>query len=650
MRKTSIRLTNPWYSPILLLLLLTACSGGGKSNPAPLTYAPGLAPQAPSAPASLTAAQGDGFITLTWPVTSGAPSYNLYWSTRSGVTVSSGTKISSVTSPQIHGGLTNGTGPYYYIVTAVGSAGEGPASTQAVASPANGATLADPLFTNQWHLNNTTFTGEDIKVIPVWNTCGTGNTCRGEGIRIALVDDGLEIKHEDLSANVATGFSYNYVDNTNDPTGGEHGSSVAGVVAARDLNGLGVRGVAPRANLVAYNFLAASTVSNAADAEIRGTPDVHIYNNSWGPPDGQGALAASDSLWNIAIAYGLVNGRGGKGSIYLWAGGNGAAGDRVDPASSNYCPTCVDNSNYDGYANHHGVIAVCAVGSNGLAAYYSEAGANLLLCAPSSDTTIGITTTDRSGALGSNASGAPDYPDLNYTNAFGGTSSATPTVAGVVALMLQANPNLGWRDVRKILADTARVNNPLDSGPSGPEWTTNGAGYPVNHRYGFGVVDATAAVTAARTWTNLGPELSYTSAFSTSTSAGPSNAIPDNNTTGISSSINVTGSGITKIETVEVTFSANHPRSGDLEITLTSPMGAKSILATRHDCVGGNTGCSAYSGWVFSSVRHLNETADGIWSLTVKDLAPPAPPASIFTDVYTGTFQSWRLKIYGRAT
>lgn len=634
MKKTSMHLTNKWCSAVLLMFLLSAC-GGGKSNATPPSYPPVLTPQPPAAPTSLTAAQGDGYNTLTWVMTSGV-SYNLYWSNTTGVTQATGTKISGVTSPQRHAGITNGT-RYYYIVTAVNSAGESPASNQAVASPANGASIADPLFPNQWHLNNAISAGEDIQVLPVWNSCGSGNTCRGEGIRIAVVDDGLEIHHEDLAVNVATGLSYNYVDKSNDPTSGQHGTSVAGVAAARDLNGLGVRGVAPRSNLVGYNFLASSLYSNAADAEVRGTPNVDIYNNSWGPPDGLGVLAASDSLWNSAIAYGLVYGRAGKGSIYVWAGGNGAAG-------SGDCSTCVDNSNYDGFANHHGIIAVCAVGSHGQATSYSEPGANLLLCAPSSDATISITTTDRTGSAGFNTTGtAPDYADTHYTNTFSGTSATAPVVSGVVALMLQANPNLGWRDVRKILADTARVNNPSD-----PDWTLNGAGYPVNHRYGFGVVDAAAAVAAARTWTNLGPELSYTSAVMATTT--PNNAIPDNDTTGISSRINVAGSGINKIETVEVTFSANHPRSGDLEITLTSPMGGKSILAERHDCVGGNTGCSAYSGWVFSSVRHLNESADGNWILTIKDLAPPPPPASIFTGSYTGTFQSWRLKIYGRAS
>jgi kexin len=193
--------------------------------------------------------------------------------------------------------------------------------------------------------------------------------------------------------------------------------------------------------------------------------------------------------------------------------------------------------------------------------------------------------------------------------------------------MLEANPLLGWRDVRLILAQSARRNNTLDAG-----WVSAPAPYDeYHHKYGFGVVDAQAAVTLASTWVNIGPELTFTTPLSS-----PTVAIPDNDAvTGESNSITVAASGITSIEFVEITFSAlDHPRSGDLEITLTSPTGAVSRLAETHAC----SPCTPHNGWIFGSARHLGEGADGNWTLTVKDLATGS----------TGTFQSWRLKFYGR--
>ncbi len=209
-----------------------------------------------------------------------------------------------------------------------------------------------------------------------------------------------------------------------------------------------------------------------------------------------------------------------------------------------------------------------------------------------------------------------------------GTSAATPMVAGVAALMLQANPNLGWRDVKIIFAQTARVN---DSTPTSG-WTTNGAGYWINHNYGFGVVDANAAVIMAKTWVNVGTMKTYFT-----TTASPNLSIPDNDTTGVSPAITVSGSGITKIEWIEITFSAgDHTYSGDLDITLTNNItGTASRLAETHLCAG--NACTSYNGWVFGSARHLGESADGIWTLTVKDLRAQD----------TGTFQYWSLKFYG---
>jgi proprotein convertase subtilisin/kexin type 2 len=278
------------------------------------------------------------------------------------------------------------------------------------------------------------------------------------------------------------------------------------------------------------------------------------------------------------------------------------------------------------------VIAVAAVNDRGVKSSYSEHGANLWISTPGGEfcSTHTITTTDRTGGIeGYNTTataGVTNYANTNYSKCFNGTSAATPGAAGVIALVLEAKPNLGWRDVRLILAQSARINDATDAG-----WTT-GATTPVynfNHKYGFGVIDAAAAVTLASTWSNVGSELTSTTAL-----AAPNLAIPDNNTTGVSNTISVASSEIANIEFIEITFSAaDHTYSGDLDITLTSPANTVSQLSEQHFCA-----CTPYNGWVFGSARHLGEAANGSWTLTVKD--------GVAVD--TGTFQSWRLKFYGR--
>ena len=161
-------------------------------------------------------------------------------------------------------------------------------------------------------------------------------------------------------------------------------------------------------------------------------------------------------------------------------------------ASDNTTDYLADNSNLDCRANLRYVIAVGAVNETGKQSYYSESGANVLISAPSSDgkDTRGIVTTDLSGELG--------YSDTSYFREFGGTSAATPVISGVAALLLEVNPDLTWRDVKKILALSAYQNDATDT-----EWIQNGAGHWINHKYGFGVVDAEAAVRLAYTWENL---------------------------------------------------------------------------------------------------------------------------------------------------
>lgn len=647
--KTSIdRLRSLWtnqpafhriFAGLLVLLTLSSCGGHGSTT------------TVPAAPANVSAMGRDGNNLIGWTTVSGATFYNVYWSTTPGVSKANGTKIASVYTPAAHTGLTNGQ-IYYYVVTAVAPGGESAESAESSATPTPVPETPDPLYGDQWHLMNTGQPGadgasgvphEDINVEPVWATY------KGNEVRIAIVDDGLEIGHEDLASNIApTGLSYNYVtgssDPTNDPTDltSGHGTEVAGIAAARDLNGQGGRGVAPRANLVGYNVLQKLTASNEADAMTRGSPEVYISSNSWGAPD-NADLHPSLSVWRSAIDTGLATGRNGFGTIYTWAAGNGGNGSGPP----------VDNSNYDGQANYRGVIAVAAVNDQGKQSSYSEPGANIWISAPGGEfcNTHTITTTDRTGDAGENPTapslvllGYVDYtssivPNHNYTKCMNGTSAATPQVAGVVALMLQANPNLTSRDVRLILAQSARQNDPSDAG-----WRTGAAAphYHFNHKYGFGVVDAQAAVTLASNWPSVGPQSSQLTYPLAPLLHSPNKAIPDSPADGtpgtpVSDTITVAGSGITSIEYIEVTFSAaDHTYAGDLAITLTSPSGTVSQLSETHVCQTGS--CTAYSGWVFGSARHLGEAADGDWKLTVQDGAPAD----------TGTFQSWGLTFYGR--
>ncbi len=481
----------------------------------------------------------------------------------------------------------------------------------------------DPLYTDQWHLNNTGqgggTAGEDINVEPVWN-----DGYYGSGVSIAIIDDGLDTDHEDLHANVVQNLNYNYLTGGIFVYPGEHGTSVAGVAAAVHNNPYGGRGAAPEASIFNYNLLLAYTSLNQLDAMTRKKEIVDISSNSWGPVDYTGQIEDSTSAWKLGIEEGLSTGRGGKGIIYTWAGGNGS------------CSAEVDNSNYDGYANHHGVIAVAAVTNTGIRSYYSERGANIWISAHSDGGSKGITTTDITGFYGDT--------NTNYTDDFGGTSSATPLVSGVIALILEANPDLTWRDVKLILVQSARQIDPGDS-----EWVQNqgGTGYWINYKYGFGVIDAYAAVELAKIWSNVGTMIT-----TPEYSSGPlGTTIPDNNPTGISNNITISGSNVNSIEYVVITTSITHADAGDIEITLTSPAGTESILAESHTCwvstrngacyYGTQTACTYFNGgntFPFGSARHLGESADGTWELTVKDL----------NNGTTGTLDDWSLTFYGR--
>ena len=563
---------------------------------------------------------------------------------------------------------------------------------------------ADTYLSLQWHLENTgplpgypsMKAGEDLRVKPVWNA-----GLRGEGIRVAVLDDGLEVTHEDLWPNIVTG-SRNYrteagMIGLSVTSGGKvaglegfpmpcssddtHGTSVAGLIAARDGNGTGVSGVAPRAQLVGFNILASGFVADTLDALSHDLDRNHVYNNSWGATD-NGHLATPEPNWssyNDTLRNGLKTGRNGLGAIYVFSGGNGAIQ--------------TDYSSLDGGVSAMGIVNVCATNAMGKRAPYSERGANLTVCAPSADATDDqqpeVTTTSVRN---------------DYTHTFNGTSASAPMVSGVIALMLQANPKLTWRDVPLILARTARKVDEQDGGwrdYRSPLGYAQGR-YDVlhySHHYGFGVANADAAVQLARTWKSVGGSdtLKACGPYTTTVDA----AIPE---TGIVTQQAVSQTAkSTKNDTqartyfgalyqlsntldyqtapanslrsaveipaecdirhiehidVKVTVTAangqgSHPNTGDLQMALQSPLGTVSTLMLPHACTDLNTAafgapellverCGGLNNFTFGVRRHLEEpVASGDnrrWELVTADRVQGGE----------GQLKDWSITFYGR--
>jgi len=647
------------YTTFYLLILMSvfSCSKTNESSPIPEQ-------PRPEQPRFISATGVDGYVDLNWSTVQYAHSYNIYFSTIQNTPLSESKLLANKQPPYTHTGLINNT-TYYYLIAAVNTTGESVSSEEISATPTS-IVGTNPLFIYQWNLENTAqvagaIRGEDINLAPLITSCNTEDNCRGEGILVAIVDTGLEISHEDLFSNVAADMSINYLDSSYDPTPSAssedpHGTAVAGIVAARDQNSVGLRGVAPRASLVGYNFLQVGDMTTAFDALTHDSdgdqsPDAGISVNSWGPLD-NGELHAAEIDIVSALKVGVEKGRNGLGTVYVWAAGNGAKGAsfNIDQSATGECNRSVDNSNYDGFANDPRVMAIGAVTEKGLKASYSECGANLWISAPAgefcnSSGYYTITSTDLSGDAGINTdqlSNSSEYTNTNYTKCFNGTSAATPTVAGVAALMLQQSThNLSWRDIRFILANTARINDP------GPQagWTQNGAGISVNHKYGFGVVDSLAAVAMAKdpNYLVLDPEVQFDSPL-----YAVNLSIPDNNSVGVEDVQTIANSSITKIEYVEITLTAAHAYFADLEVILThtylndaTTVSSESRLAETHlmQCEREISNCSAfsYNNWRFGSSRHLGEPADGTWMLSVRD-----KKANL-----TGQFDSWKIKFYG---
>jgi len=351
----------------------------------------------------------------------------------------------------------------------------------------------DPYFPSQWHLENRDAgsgqrLGVDLNVRAAWPFT------RGEGVIIAICDDGVDLGHPDLTNQADPALHYNFwsgLADGNHPTSLQmHGTAVAGLAIAQGDNHIGVSGVAPGARFESsVIFLPDDSIvsdESLMDMFEYSSNVVSVQNHSWGNAT-VGQLGPS-LIEQIAISNAVAFGRGGLGVIMVRAGGNGRGQSQ--------------DANDDGYASDPRVVAVAAVRFDGRAASYSSAGACLLVAAPSGDSDDGfptIFTTDRQGDQGYNQGVyTNDLADYAFGDTgFSGTSASTPQISGLVALLLSANPGLTWRDVQQILILSARQTDPAD-----PDLTTNAAGFAVSHNLGFGLPDAGRAVALARRWIN----------------------------------------------------------------------------------------------------------------------------------------------------
>ena len=415
---------------------------------------------------------------------------------------------------------------------------------------------------------------------------------------------------------------------------------------AAENDGVGTVGVAFGTSITGVEIL--GLTSDAAIVQSMAQQhNFDVVNHSWGfvVPFADSQLS-SNAAWSSFFASfpdAVQTGRGGLGTVIVHSAGN----DRTNQFNSGLARDTNDSN----FTNSRFLVAVAAIDNNGSASNYSTPGAALLVAAPSSSDAShdGIWTTDRLATAGTNTgvdSFTADNAVPDYQGTFGGTSAASPTVAGVVALMLQANPNLGWRDVQEILSYSSRhVGSAVGAARIGYEdnaWTFNGAdnwnggGLHFSNDYGFGLVDALAAVRLAESWSQTSTS---SNEASTSVFNGTPQAIPDNNPAGIKYTFNVAQNIDIERASIMLDMANVHTWVGDLIISLTSPDGTVSTLLNRigqvhHTGLGLSTDLGD---WVFTSNAFRGELSAGTWTLGIVDALGG----------FTGSVTSAALSVYG---
>ncbi|XP_065170470.1 furin-like protease 2 isoform X2 [Atheta coriaria] len=472
----------------------------------------------------------------------------------------------------------------------------------------------DPLFKEQWYLNGGAKDGLDMNLGPAWQKGYTG-----KGVVVSILDDGIQTNHPDLSQNYDPLASTDINGNDDDPMpqdngDNKHGTRCAGEVAAVAFNQYCGIGVAYNASIGGVRMLD-GVVNDAVEAKALGLNPEHIdiYSASWGPEDDGKTVDGPGPLARRAFIYGVTSGRKGKGSIFVWASGNGGRH--------------TDSCNCDGYTNSIFTLSISSATQGGYKPWYLEECSSTLATTYSSGTPghdKSVATVDMDARL---------RPDHICTVEHTGTSASAPLAAGICALALEANKHLTWRDMQYLVVLTSRAD-PLEK-ESG--WTLNGVKRKFSHKFGYGLMDAGSLVSLAEKWITVPPQhICKSQEFVDDRQIDSTFKFTLTQHMDVNACAN-TLNEVRFLEHVQCKISLRFYPRGNLRILLTSPMGTTSTLLFERprDVVNAN-----FDDWPFLSVHFWGEKAEGRWTLQIIN-------AGNRHVNQPGVLKKWQLIFYG---
>ncbi|XP_077988684.1 proprotein convertase subtilisin/kexin type 5-like isoform X2 [Glandiceps talaboti] len=475
--------------------------------------------------------------------------------------------------------------------------------------------FTDPDWQKQWYLNRDDF---NMNVMEAWELGYTG-----KGVVVTILDDGIERDHPDLVDNYDPEASVDINNGDNDPMPrptwndeNRHGTRCAGEVAMKANSSLCGVGVAYNSKIGGIRMLD-GMVTDAVEAQSLSHEPQHvdIYSASWGPDDDGKTVDGPGRLARKSFEDGVSTGRKGRGSIFVWASGNGGS--------------AYDSCNWDGYHDSIYTISISSASEGGKIPWYAE------LCAST------LASTYSSGGRNDRQINTVDLRH-KCTDRHTGTSASAPLAAGILALVLEANPELTWRDIQHIIVRTSRRSNLQIMRDNRPKrnkdvdddrWITNGAGYQVSHAYGFGLLDAGAMVKLAKGW-KTAPKQHVCVLPTESTPRLISGKAPVRISISSDGCLG-SGSAIQYIEHVQVKLTVDFTRRGDLAVFLTSPAGTRSTLLAPRQM---DRTRETVKDWVTMTTHCWGEPADGTWTLEVQNRGPSSN---------AGTLHEWTLTVYG---